>query len=61
MEWLFNDESYFFDKTDNWFVKITNEGGSSFNQDISAWDVGNVESMEGMFAGTESFNQDIGK
>ena len=32
---------------------------SSFNQDISAWDVSNVENMGGMFS-ESSFNQDIG-
>ena len=32
---------------------------SSFNQDISSWDVGNVTSMVYMFGNNSSFNQDI--
>ena len=32
--------------------------GSSFNQDISSWDVSNVTDMSYMFSGS-SFNQDI--
>ena len=31
----------------------------SFNQDISNWDVSNVENMSNMFYECESFNQDI--
>ena len=31
---------------------------SSFNQDISSWDISNVKDMSGMFADS-SFNQDI--
>ena len=38
-------------------------GNTTFNQDISSWDVSNVTNMEGMFDGLESggtpFNQDI--
>ena len=30
-----------------------------FNQNISNWDVSNVTTMEGMFAGASSFNQNI--
>ncbi|MDD5077322.1 MAG: BspA family leucine-rich repeat surface protein, partial [Sphaerochaetaceae bacterium] len=32
---------------------------SSFNQDISGWDVGNATDMSFMFYGASSFNQDI--
>ncbi len=32
---------------------------TSFNQDISGWDVGEVQSMGGMFFDATSFNQDI--
>ena len=33
---------------------------TSFNQDISNWDVSNVKNMGGMFSGATSFNQPIG-
>ncbi len=33
---------------------------SSFNQDISGWDVSNIQNFTNMFAGATSFNQDIG-
>ena len=33
-------------------------GNSSFNQDISSWDVSNVTDMSGMFSNTP-FNQNI--
>ena len=32
---------------------------SSFNQDISGWNVSNVTEMSGMFEGANSFNQDL--
>ena len=32
---------------------------STFNQDISGWDVSNVKTMNHMFGATENFNQDI--
>ena len=34
-------------------------GYNSFNEDISSWDVSNVNNMNGMFFGASSFNQDI--
>ena len=34
-------------------------GNTSFNQDISNWDVSNVTNMSVMFNGATSFNQDI--
>jgi surface protein len=36
------------------------EDNTSFNQDISSWDVSNVLNMSLMFFGTTSFNQPIG-
>ena len=33
---------------------------SSFNKDISDWDVSNVTNMQGMFVEASSFNQPIG-
>ncbi|MGY8868165.1 MAG: BspA family leucine-rich repeat surface protein, partial [Methylophagaceae bacterium] len=33
--------------------------GTSFNQDISSWDVSKVTNMQDMFNGNSSFNQDI--
>jgi len=37
----------------------TRAGSTSFNGDISKWDVSNVKNMGCMFAGATSFNQDI--
>ena len=34
-------------------------GASSFNQDISTWDVSNVLGMDHMFDGATSLNQDL--
>ena len=34
-------------------------GAESFNQDISHWDVSNVNNMYGMFYNARSFNQDL--
>ncbi len=34
-------------------------GANSFNQDISSWDVSNIEYMDGMFSEATSFNQDL--
>ena len=34
---------------------------STFNQDISNWNVSHVENMIGMFDGCTNFNQDISK
>jgi surface protein len=36
------------------------EGASSFNQDISSWDVSKLMIMNEMFSGASSFNQNIG-
>ena len=35
------------------------EGNPAFNQDISNWDVSNVNNMNGMFRNAQSFNQPI--
>ena len=35
------------------------EGCTTFNSDLSAWDVGNVTDMYNMFAWCENFNSDI--
>ena len=34
---------------------------TTFNADISTWDVSNVTTMEGMFEGAEKFNKDVSK
>ena len=39
----------------NMFFNATN-----FNQDISSWDVSNVNTMSHMFVNASSFNQNIG-
>jgi surface protein len=36
-------------------------GATSFKQDLSKWDVSNVESMKGMFSNDKTFNKYIGK
>ena len=35
------------------------EAAKQFNDDISRWNVDQVENMYGMFYGAESFNQDL--
>ncbi len=42
---------------ENMFFSLSNQ--SSFNSDISGWDVSSVTNMELMFAGAKAFNQDI--
>ena len=37
------------------------KGKTTFNGDISTWDVSNVTTMEGMFEGAEKFNKDVSK
>jgi len=37
------------------------KNNSTFNENISSWDVSNVTTMEGMFEGASSFNIDISK
>ena len=37
------------------------KGDESFNEDISAWEVWNVERMDEMFSGATSFNQDLSR
>jgi len=39
---------------------INNTSPSSFNQDISSWDLSNVTNMFGMLSNSDAFNQDIG-
>ena len=34
-------------------------GASSYNRDLSNWDVGNVQDFEFMFTDASSFNQDL--
>jgi surface protein len=36
-------------------------GASSFNADLSRWDVSSVTDMEGMFYGASSFNSDLSR
>ena len=33
--------------------------GSTFNEDISRWDVSSITTMQSMFAGASEFNQDL--
>ena len=40
----------------NWLF----EGATSFNGDLSSWDVGQVTTMFGMFNGATSFNRQLG-
>ena len=37
------------------------ENATNFNQDISRWDVSNVNIMTAMFKGANNFNQNIGR
>jgi uncharacterized repeat protein (TIGR02543 family) len=43
------------------FGIIAENWGTSFNENISTWDVSNVTDMGFFFSGASSFNQDIGK
>ena len=36
-------------------------GASSFNQDLSKWDVSDVTEMKAMFSSASAFNQDLSK
>jgi|SaaInlStandDraft_1057018.scaffolds.fasta_scaffold14593_4 surface protein len=41
-------------------LDLFNQNQTTFNQDISSWDVSNVLNMRGMFISAYEFNQDIG-
>jgi len=68
MERMFMDASSLGGGTGNWNWDTSTimsmgflfQNATSFNQDISAWNVGNVGNMESMFFAATSFNQDIG-
>ena len=40
-------------------LELANPSNEQFNQDISSWDVSNVEDMRVMFWGNKSFNRDL--
>ena len=42
-------------------MKVMFSGASTFNQDLSKWDVSAVTDMEHMFYGAKAFNQDVSK
>ncbi|MEQ9412580.1 MAG: BspA family leucine-rich repeat surface protein, partial [Cyclobacteriaceae bacterium] len=67
MSLLFRQAIAFTQPITNWAVNVGNVtnmremfgGNTTFNQDISSWNVGKVLDMENMFESATSFNQDI--
>ena len=42
-------------------MSVMFRGATSFNSDLSKWNVGNVKDMSYMFDGATSFNSDLSK